>query len=98
MLAVTPDGMHTLSNDIWGDLAKDDQGKVIVVAPSTDPDGLFYAAVSDYSFFHTCNAWVADRLHSTGLPISSDGVVFSGQVVGQVNDAVTSQCHSAGFN
>jgi hypothetical protein len=66
----------------------------MIVAPSTDPDGLFYAAQSEYNLFHTCNAWTADALHEAGLPISGDNVIFSGQVMSRVDEAAESQCQS----
>ena len=93
-LTVGPNGMAALLSHIWGDFEKDGQGEPVVVGPSIDPAGLFYASNSGYSLLHTCNAWTSDVLHSAGLPIKSDGVVFSGQVVSQVNDAASDQCSS----
>jgi uncharacterized protein (TIGR02117 family) len=93
-LVLPPGGRKALSDYIWNDLTKDAAGKPMVVAPSTDPDGLFYAAQSEYNLFHTCNTWTADALHEAGLPISGDNVIFSGQVMARVDDAAQSQCQS----
>jgi hypothetical protein len=94
VLTLPPGGARALSTYIWGDLAKDTAGKPMIVAPSTEPDGLFYAAESGYSLFHTCNTWTTDALHAAGLPVSGDGVIFSGQAMDRVNEVAASQCGS----
>jgi hypothetical protein len=91
-LALPPGGSRALSEYIWKDLAKDASGKPVVVAPSTDPDGLFYAAQSEYNLLHTCNTWTADALHASGLPVSGGNVIFSGQAMARVDDVAASQC------
>ena len=93
-LTLPPGGSKALSHYIWNDLAKNEKGKPQIVAPSHDPDGLFYAASSEYNLFHTCNAWTANALHEAGLPVSGDGVVFSVQIMDQVTDAAENQCES----
>jgi hypothetical protein len=93
-LALPQGGAQALSAFIWNDLAKDLAGKPMVVGPSTDPEGLFYAAQSEYNLFHTCNTWTVDALHEAGLPVSSDNVIFSGQVMSRVDEAAESQCRS----
>jgi hypothetical protein len=42
---------------------------------------VFYAARGTYDAFDTCNTWTAGMLHDGGLPVSSAGVVFPGQVM-----------------
>jgi hypothetical protein len=92
-LALPPGGSRALSAYIWNDLAKDAAGKPLVVAHSTDSNGLFYAAQSEYTLLHTCNTWIADALNGAGLPVSGDNVIFSGQVMTRVGEAAESQCH-----
>jgi uncharacterized protein (TIGR02117 family) len=91
-LRLPPGGARALTSFIWQDLSKDESGKPEEVARSSDPDGLFYAAQGEYNLFHTCNTWTADALHDAGLPISGDGVIFSGQVKTRVGAAAESQC------
>ncbi len=91
-LALPPDGAQKLADYIWGDLAKDESGKAILVSHSTNPDGLFYAADSIYTLFHTCNAWAADALHAAGLPVSGDRLIFSGQTMSRAEQAAAGQC------
>jgi len=93
-LALPPGGGQALSAYIWKDLAKDISGKPILVARSNNPDGLFYAAQSKYNVLHTCNTWTGNALHATGLPISGDGVIFSGQIMSRANQAAQIQCQS----
>ena len=91
-LALPMGGSRALSAYIWNDLVKDTTGKPLVVAHSTDPDGLFYAAQSEYTLQHTCNRWIADALHDAGLAVSGDNVIVSGQVMTRVDKAAQSQC------
>ena len=91
-LMLTPEGRKNLSAYIWGDLAKSPAGKPQIVAHSTSPDGLFYAALGKYNLLHTCNTWTADALHAAGLPVSGDSVIFSNQVMIRASEAAASQC------
>ena len=93
-LTLPPGGRKALSKFIWDDLTKDDAGRPVVVAPSTEPDGLFYASQSEYNLFHTCNTWTADALHPAGLPISGDGVIFAHQTMNQVAAAAEHSCET----
>ena len=54
-LFLSENGRQSLSAYIWKDMIKDKLGKPQIVAPSTNPIGLFYAAQSEYHLFHTCN-------------------------------------------
>lgn len=92
VLALPPGGWHGLSDYLANDLIKNTAGKAMIITRSTDPDGLYYAAASEYNLFHTCNTWAADALHAAGLSISTDNVVFSGQVMTQVYAAAHDQC------
>jgi len=91
-VTLTDSGYHALSDFIWNDLVKDEQGKPILVAPSKNPEGLYYAAMSEYNLLHTCNTWVADALHHSGLQVEGDGVIFSGQVMSQLSNTNYNQC------
>jgi hypothetical protein len=91
-LILPPGGSRALSAYIWNDLAKNNLGKPLIVAHSTNPSGLFYAAQSEYNLFHTCNTWAIDALHEAGLPLSGEGVVFLDQAMTRVHEAAESQC------
>jgi uncharacterized protein (TIGR02117 family) len=91
-LLLPPNGGRSLSAYIWQDLAKDESGKPQVVANSSNPSGLFYAAQSEYNLFHTCNTWTADALHHAGLNVSGDNVIFSNQAMNRVAEAAEQQC------
>lgn len=85
-------GGQSLSAHIWKDLVKDASGKPQMVARSTHPIGLFYAAHSEYNLFHTCNAWAADVLHNAGLAVSVSNIILSYQVMDRVAEAAEQQC------
>ena len=39
---------------------------------------------STYNLGHTCNTWTVEALHVAGLPVTTSGVVFAGQVLDQL--------------
>lgn len=45
---------------------------------------LYFSATPKYSAVHTCNTWAAEALKAAPLPIHSVGVIFAGQLWGQV--------------
>ncbi len=54
------------------------------VADGPYPDAAFLASTVSYSAINTCNTWAAKALAAAGLPVSSRGVVFAGQLWRQV--------------
>jgi uncharacterized protein (TIGR02117 family) len=48
------------------------------------PGSEFYRSTSTYAAFYTCNTWVAEALAAAGLPVNPWGVLFAGEVIGQV--------------
>jgi hypothetical protein len=46
---------------------------------------LYYDAALRYSALHTCNTWAAEAIRASGLPIHAAGVVFAGQLWGQIS-------------
>lgn len=92
VLKLSHEQQRALADYIWDDLVKDNSGKPSIVTPSHDPEGIFYAAHSEYNFFHTCNTWIADALQAAHLPVSGDGVTFSGQTMDRIQGAAEGQC------
>jgi hypothetical protein len=92
VLTLPPGGAAALSAAIWDDLGKDETGKPQLVSVGERPASVFYTARSRYNLLHTCNTWVADLIHATGLNMSGDGVVFSGQVMSRTADVAIAQC------
>ncbi|WP_333873611.1 DUF2459 domain-containing protein [Methylobacter sp.] len=91
-LLLPPNGSQSLSAYIWKDIVKDSSGKPKMLSYSHDPAGLFYEAQSEYNLFHTCNTWVAEALHDSGLSVSSDNVIISNQVMARIAEAAVEQC------
>jgi uncharacterized protein (TIGR02117 family) len=46
----------------------------------------FYKAMGDYHLFNTCNTWVADALHFSGIPLESSFVISSSDLFAAVKD------------
>jgi len=91
-LFLPPNGSRSLSAFIWKDIVKDASGKPKFVAYSHNSAGLFYEAQSEYNLFHTCNTWVAEALHDSGLSVSGDYVIFSNQVMARIAEVAAEQC------
>lgn len=69
---------------LWSYLRKRPDDEPQVLAPGPYAGSLFYAALGTYDAAFTCNTWTADGLHIADLPISAEGVLFAGQVMGRV--------------
>lgn len=73
---------------VWESLSKQASSApdITPVAYARGPyeGSLYFTATSKYSAFHTCNTWVAQVLKAAALPIHSAGVIFAGQLWGQV--------------
>jgi uncharacterized protein (TIGR02117 family) len=84
VLPISRDGVERLSAFFWSDLAKDPEGVPRRVGAGPFPQSVFFASTKTYDLTHTCNTWTAAALRVAGLPVSEAGVVFAGQVLGQV--------------
>jgi uncharacterized protein (TIGR02117 family) len=65
-------------------LATRAEGHAQPLAEGPYPGSEFYASDEIYDLFHNCNRWTAEALQEGGLPVNPEGVVFPGQVMGQV--------------
>jgi hypothetical protein len=85
-LAVTPSQARHAQAFIQQSLHQQSFASNAVVPYAQGPyeGSLYFAAKPSYSAFHTCNTWVAEALKTAPLPIHSVGVIFAGQLWGQV--------------
>jgi uncharacterized protein DUF2459 len=81
-LTVTADQARAAQTFIWQSLDQRDSLKSYQRGPYEG--SLYFSATPTYSAFHTCNTWAAEALKAATLPIHSGGVVFAGQLWGQV--------------
>ena len=77
-------GMERLSQVLWNYLAVEKEGHPLRVATGPYPRSFFYTSTGTYDLGHTCNTWTAEALRVAGLPVSTEGVVFAGQVLDQL--------------
>jgi len=77
-------GMERLSQVLWNYLAVEKEGHPLRVATGPYPRSFFYTSTGTYDLGHTCNTWTAEALRVAGLPVSTAGVVFAGQVLDQL--------------
>jgi hypothetical protein len=80
-LTVTASQAHSVQAFIGRSLNKD---AVQPYAQGPYEGSLYYAATPKYSALHTCNTWAAEALKAAPLPVHSVGVIFAGQLWGQV--------------
>jgi hypothetical protein len=77
-------GIGRLSQFLWDYLAEDNEAPPRRVGTGPYPQSIFYASAGTYNLGHTCNTWTAEALRAAGLPVTASGVVFAGQVLGQL--------------
>jgi hypothetical protein len=82
-IMLSPAQMDALQTYVWRTLVSHD-GELPAPQPGPNPDSVFFDSVQHYSLLHTCNTWAAEALRSAGLPVSSSGVEFAGQLWEQV--------------
>jgi hypothetical protein len=63
--------------------AREADGRLAPPVQAALPRRAFLAAARRYSLAYTCNSWTADALAAAGLPVSSPGVLWRGQVMTQ---------------
>lgn len=95
-LYVSHAGMANVQAAIWQTLERRPGGKVAPLAPGPYPGSVFYAAHGTYDAFNTCNTWTAAMLHAAGLPVSTAGVMFAGQVMGMARRIAAQQASMRG--
>ncbi len=77
-------GLDPLSNHLWAALEKSGDGTPRRLAAGPQPGSVFYGATATYSASYTCNTWTAECLRVGGVPVTSAGVVFAGQLTDQL--------------
>jgi uncharacterized protein (TIGR02117 family) len=82
-LTLSADQARRLEEFVWKTLATVDGVPTALGAGPYD-GSYYYASNLGYSGLNTCNTWTAEALKVAGLPVSSLGVEFSGQVWHQV--------------
>ena len=83
-LRVSPAGLDRLSGFLWTAFEKSADGATHRLAAGPGPGSAFYAATGTYSSSYTCNTWTAEALRAAGVPVTSTGVVFAGQLTDQL--------------
>jgi uncharacterized protein (TIGR02117 family) len=84
ILQVSRDGFERLSELLWDYLAPDEETRPQRVGTGPYPQSIFYTSAGTYNLGNTCNTWTAKALRVAGLPVTTSGVVFAGQVLDQL--------------
>ncbi len=83
-LSLSAAQLRELQRFVWDSLEQDPPGAVRPYLPGQLPGNVYYSSTRTYWGFYTCNTWTAEALQKAGLPVSSGGVLFAGQVWDQV--------------
>jgi uncharacterized protein (TIGR02117 family) len=86
-LSLSTAGLERLSSYLWTAFEKSGDGTPRRLAAGAVPGSVFYAATGTYSASYTCNTWSAEGLQVGGVPVSSAGVVFVGQLTDQLRSS-----------
>jgi uncharacterized protein (TIGR02117 family) len=95
-LVVPTAGLDPLSNHLWATFEKSGDGTLRPLAAGPDPGSVFYVATGTYSTSYTCNTWTAEALRVGGIPVTSAGVVFAGQLTDQLRSSSARAARTAG--
>lgn len=89
-------GLDPLSNHLWAAFEKAADGTPRRLAAGPHPGSVFYGATATYSASYTCNTWTAESLAVGGVPVTSAGVVFAGQLTDQLRTLSARAARTAG--
>jgi hypothetical protein len=89
-------GLDPLSNHLWAALEKSGDGTPRRLAAGPHSGSVFYGATATYSASYTCNTWTAESLAVGGVPVTSAGVVFAGQLTDQLRSLSARAARTAG--
>lgn len=59
-------------------------GRPLQLGPGPLPQSRFYASGVRYDAFNNCNTWTIGALQFAGVPVTSSGVLFAGQVARRI--------------
>jgi len=82
-LRIDREQMRAVEAFIWQSLSVRPGGAGPLAAGPYE-GSLYYGAAARYSALHTCNTWAAEAIRASGLPVHTAGVVFAGQLWGQI--------------
>jgi uncharacterized protein (TIGR02117 family) len=88
VLSAPREGIQRLAQFLWDYLVLDQDGPPRRIGTGPYPQSVFYASTGTYNLGHTCNTWTAEAIQVAGLPINAAGVVFAGQLLGQLPSIV----------
>ncbi len=83
-LAVSSAGFSGIEDFVRRAMSSNAAGVPVFVRDGPYPGSAFYASRLTYDGLFTCNTWTAAALRAGGVPVTVAGVVFAGQVTGQL--------------
>ncbi len=77
-------GAEHLSQFLREYLASDAKGASRRIGSGPYTGSAFYASTGTFDLAHTCNTWTAEALRAAGVPVTSAGIIYAGQLLDRV--------------
>lgn len=85
-ICLSPIELQRLDVYIANYFTKKRNGKLIKIGKGLSYCSHFFKSPAVYDAFYTCNTWTANALHFSGLLINYKGVLFSAQIMSEINN------------
>jgi uncharacterized protein (TIGR02117 family) len=83
-LRLSPLALQQLIRHISQTISRDNPNHRATAAPGLFAYSRFYRANGKFTFFRTCNTWVAEALEAAGIPVFPESVVTAGSLASQL--------------
>ena len=83
-IALSDEGLERLRRFVAETFVRSEEGLPAEAWPGLYPNSRFYPARGRFHIFRTCNTWVAEALHSAGVPITPFYAITAGNLMYQV--------------
>lgn len=87
-IRLTDKEMNRLIGFIDNSFIRDKRGNPVLLGKGLYGESRFYMAEGDFNLFYNCNGWVAEALHSSGYPISPEGIFTSDELSERLRSSV----------
>ncbi|MGH7770766.1 MAG: DUF2459 domain-containing protein [Candidatus Binatia bacterium] len=88
-IPLSAEGLERLRRFVAETFMRSEVGQPAEPSPGLYPNSRFYPARGKFHIFRTCNTWVAEALHTAGLPITPFYAITAGNLMYQVQQAGT---------
>jgi uncharacterized protein (TIGR02117 family) len=88
-IALSDEGLDRLRRFVAGTFLRSAESLPAEASPGLYANSRFYPARGRFQVFRTCNTWVAEALHTAGVPITPFYAMTAGNLINQVKHVGT---------